>query len=113
MDSGFVHRIPLWMRLLGSVWTGRLALLASCAALYLVAADAPPADLGSWAKVVGLCFGPTVLIVPLLSFLIGRGDLRCPSCRKLTQSSPRPPMVGGMSEPHLRCDRCGTILWGL
>ena len=48
-----------------------------------------------------------------LGRLIGRGDLRCPSCRKLTQSSPRPPMVPGRSEAHLRCDSCGTILWGM
>ncbi len=39
-----------------------------------------------------------------------RGLITCPSCGKKTPWYPKPDMTEGMSEPHLRCRSCGTII---
>ena len=77
--------------------------------------------LGAWAGsvkgrpiagiILGLLLGP--LGVAACLALPHAGNMRCPSCGKRTRwvprsSGSRPP---GGSEPHLRCSRCGEIIW--
>ncbi|MFO7566212.1 MAG: hypothetical protein R6X02_26435 [Enhygromyxa sp.] len=111
-DSGHPFMIPWWMRLLGSVWVARLVVLGGAGVFGWLAYTAPPLGPWPWARLALLCFGPPIGLSLALYLLIGRGKVRCGSCGRLSRSSPRPTMVPGMSEPHLRCRRCGSIIWG-
>ncbi|MFO7566214.1 MAG: hypothetical protein R6X02_26445 [Enhygromyxa sp.] len=114
-----------WMRLLGSVWITPLAVLGGAGVFGWLAYAAPPVGAWSWARLALLCFGPPIGLSLALYLLIGRalltkrhidaseeGDTPCHSCGRMNQATPRPPMVPGMSEPHLRCRHCGSIIWG-
>jgi len=98
---------------LGSVWTGRLAVLAGAGAFGLIVYQTPPTATWPWAQLALLCFAPPIVLIALTYWLIGRGNICCTYCNLLTRSSPRPTMRAGMSEPHLRCGRCGTIIPGV
>lgn len=107
------YRVPLWMRLLGSAWTGRLLVLAGLAAFSYAAYHAQPEGWWPWTRLALIWVGPPIAFTFAVTLLIGRGDLRCGSCRKLTRYAPMPRMFPGMSQPHLRCNHCGETLWGM
>ncbi len=58
---------------------------------------------------LGLLLGPVGWVL----FLVTSGSaVRCQSCGRNTPWSSAPTMSPGMSEPHLRCRFCNSIVWG-
>ena len=61
--------------------------------------------------ILGLLCGPLGVAICLV--LPHAGNMRCPSCGKRARWVPKSSGSGppGTSEPHLRCSRCGEIIW--
>ncbi len=61
--------------------------------------------------VLGLLLGPVGIVYSLIMHY--GGDITCPNCGKRTWWVPKQPGTGPphTSTPHLRCIRCGKIIW--